>query len=131
MTTQTKTITTPSGATVEIADVLQLTGREQLRYLTDMYESTVDAPVRTGALDDLVVRAVIYRHLIIGWSYTDEAGEPLPTPSKDNDTSLDIPIADARAIWEVVKDEVGYLVPTFEPTTETEESDPKVGDTTE
>lgn len=124
----TTTINVPSGNTVQVKVVLDMTGRERKAYLDDMYLSTKDVESRSAALDDDLVQKVVFRHIIAGWSFTQADGTALPLPTTDNDTTEDLTIGDLRCIWDAIKDEVAYLSPTFEPAVE---DNPKLVATTE
>ena len=131
---ETRKVVLPSGVEVDIYEALHMSGAAQTRYLNDL-EKTIDENEKVESRKATRnVHSCVFRHFIKSWTaLTQGTHEDLPIPTKENDTVLgeDFDVGDARALWDECEKEWGWLNPTYVPTSETEDENPLVADTTE
>jgi hypothetical protein len=122
------TVALPSGHTVSCREATALTNRQQRELMAELtagYDENASVANWT-----LFQKDVILRYLIVNWDFTNADGSALPVPSVEAASWDEITIGDSNAIWVAVKDELPKLYPDFDPTMETEATDPKAAATT-
>ncbi len=126
------TVSLNNGRSVTLRDTRDLTNREQREAIVAL--SNIDKI--PGAEDniarfELEARSTILPFLIVSWTLTNPDGSPKATPSADPNALEDVTNGDLRTMWDAVKENLQYLNPSFEPTVESVETDPKAPASTE